>query len=177
MEDTEGLSLAISKATVIISLLGPGPKVPPSGEHPFADYYSAIFPLMRSHSVKRILAMGTLGIREKDDKSSFMVSLMNVGVRYGVPAAYRAIQNIHHVFKKEADGLDWTIFRLGMVQGGGDENSWEKDRLHGTYAGHVGGSGWTWYIKRGGLAKWLVDQAEAERGVAEYLPAVSYYQA
>jgi hypothetical protein len=179
MEDTQRLGTAIAKATVIISLLGPGPKVPASGEFPFAAYYSAMFPLMcSSSSAKRILVMGTAAIHEKDDRGSFVASLMTSVVRFAFPAGYRTILDIHQAFQKKAQGLDWTILRLSMVQGGGDALSWEKDRQDATFAGSLGVKGWTYYIKRGGLAKWLVDQAEQDgSGAPGSVPAVSYTRA
>lgn len=176
MEDTERLGEAISKATVVISLLGPVGK-PPSGEFPFPGYYSTIFPLMRSHSTKRILAMGTASIDDPNDKSSFIRRALVTGVRYGFSAAYRTILGIAKVFQEEAQDLDWTVFRLGMVQGGHDEESWKKDRDDRVFAGPVGEVGWTWYVRRGALAKWLVDRAEDGDAVTEHMPAISFHNA
>lgn len=158
MEDTTRLNTAVSSTSAIISLLGPVGKT--SGEFPFPGYYSALFPMMRQHSVARILAMGTVSIEDVGDKSSLLRGLMVGGVRYGFAAAYRTILRIAAVFQQEAEGLDWTIFRLGMVQGGHDGESWKQDRDDRVFAGPVGEAGWTWKIRRGALAKWLVDRIE-----------------
>jgi hypothetical protein len=119
--------------------------------------------------------MGTAVIYGTEDRFSFIVSLISAVVRFTLPAAHRTILGIHQVFQKEANGLDWTIFRLSIVRGDSDEASWKRDRQDATFAGPIGTTGWTWYIRRGGLAKWLVDQAE--EGISEALgriPAVSY---
>jgi hypothetical protein len=58
---------------------------------------------------------------------------------------------------------------------GGDALSWEKDRQDATFAGSLGVKGWTYYVKRGGLAKWLVDQAEQDgSGAPGSVPAATH---
>jgi hypothetical protein len=53
MEDTASLSAVIAKAYMIVSLLGPNQML---GPMPYPEYYSSIFPMMREHGVKRIMA-------------------------------------------------------------------------------------------------------------------------
>ncbi len=84
--------------------------------------------------------------------------------------------NIGHVFQEEARGLDWTVFRLGVILGGHDDESWKKDREDGpVFAGYVGHTGWNWCMKRVAWARWLVDCAEggAESEWVCKMPAVS----
>ncbi|KAM0276582.1 hypothetical protein ACHAQH_006587 [Verticillium albo-atrum] len=175
MDDTERLSSAVSKVNVIISLLGPTGKA--TGEYPYPGYYTAIMPLMRQHSVKRILALATVSIEDAHDKSSLIRRALATLVKYGFAAAYRTMVNIGRVFQQDAEGLNWTVFRVGMVQGEHDEESWRKNREDPVFPGSVGETGWTWYIKRGALAKWLVDRAEeGDEVLASRMPALSYHK-
>ncbi|KAH7119451.1 NmrA family protein [Dactylonectria estremocensis] len=173
MDDIERLGNAVSKASVVISLLGPNGKVK-GGEFPYPGYYSAIFPLMRRHSVKSILALATVSVEDTNDKSSFIRRALVTGVKYGFAAGYRTMVGIGRVFQEEAEALNWTVFRVGMVQGEHDEGSWKKDRDDPIFAGQVGETGWTWYIRRGAMAKWLVDRIEDDDDVVgSRTPALS----
>ena len=63
MDDLAALSAAIAQSSVIISLLGP--QINSGGISPtqYADYYkSSVFPLMRRHGVRGIMAMGRRGL-------------------------------------------------------------------------------------------------------------------
>lgn len=176
MDDLATLSAAIAQSSVIISLLGPQINSGSISPTQFADYYkSSVFPLMRQHSVSRIVAMGTLSIVRSEDRWSFLHILIVLFVRFFHSNAYRNILNIAEVFEKEAHGLDWTVYRIAAIPGESDEASWQRDREDGqTFVGWVGEKGWSISQKRGALARWLVDAAEG--GAAEWvgkMPAVS----
>jgi hypothetical protein len=165
----------VAQSKAIISLLGPsGTNLP--NPNPYIPFYSALFPLMRKHGVKRILAMSTVSAPDEQDGFSLIRWLLVTLIRFLIPAAYRLMLDIARVFREEATGLDWTVFRLGMLPGGSDEASWARDREEGVFAGNVGGE-WKAWIKRGALARWLVDAVEAEGdGAGQWvgkLPAVS----
>ena len=176
MDDLAALSTAIAQSSVIISLLGPSSfRISPTQ---FADYYkTSVIPLMRQHGVSRIMAMGTLSIVRPEDRWSFLRFLIVLIVRLLANNAYRNILNIAEVFEKEAQGLDWTIYRIAGIPGGSDEASWRKDREDGqTFVGWIGEKGWSGSQKRGALSRWLVDAAEDGAGMAEWvgkMPAVS----
>ncbi|KAH8890439.1 NAD(P)-binding protein [Thozetella sp. PMI_491] len=171
MEDTEALSAAIAKSKIIVSLLGPNQFSAPM---PYPSYYSTIFKLMRDNGVKRILAMSTVSADVPEDKSQLLISFLVLAVRLLVPAGYRVMRDIAKVFKDEADGLDWTIYRLAFIPGGDDEASWKTDRQHTAHAGYVGDGKFKSWMKRAGLARWLVDCVEGEQTKwIGKLPAVS----
>jgi hypothetical protein len=92
-----------------------------------------------------------------------------------IPKAYEAAIGIGNVFATEAQGLDWTVFRIGAILGGCDEASWREDRqTERTYAGPLGAHGWSISQKRAGLTRWLVDEVEIGlEGWVGKMPAVS----
>ncbi|EEY21303.1 conserved hypothetical protein [Verticillium alfalfae VaMs.102] len=137
--NTDKLSLVVSRATVIISPLGPTGKT--IEEYPYPGYYSTIIPLVRQHSVKRILVLATVSVEDSDDKSSFVRCALVTGVKYRFAAAYCTNVAIAKVFRETAEGVNWTVFRVGMVQGEHDEGSWRNDRQGVVFAGSVGEPG------------------------------------
>ncbi|KAH7133645.1 hypothetical protein EDB81DRAFT_109173 [Dactylonectria macrodidyma] len=161
MTDIPKLSSAVAQSGAIISLLGPN-SLRVSDPHLFADMYSkSVFPLMREHSVSRILAMGTVSISQPQDHFSWISWFLVLLVRVVANIAYRNVLNIAHVFENEATGLDWTVFRIAGIPGGSDEASWRKDRLDGdTFVGWLAHDGWSVRQKRAALARWLVDAVE-----------------
>lgn len=175
MSDIPKLSSAVAQSSVVISLLGPN-SLRMTDPELFANFYqSSVFPLMREHSVKRILAMGTISIREPEDKPSWLRWLLVLVVRLLASVAYRNILNIAETFRNDAQDLDWTVFRIANIPGGSDEADWAKDREEcDAFVGYVGDAGWSLQQRRGSLARWLVDAVEG--GADEWigkLPAVS----
>lgn len=142
----------------------------------YADIYAKnVFPLMREHSVRRILAMGTVTISSPDDGFSLLRWLGINLVYFMARSAYHNIINIGKVFDTEAEGLDWTVFRIMAIPGGSDAESWRNDREDGeAFVGSVSGEGWSFSQKRSALARWLVDAVEgkADEWIGK-MPAVS----
>ncbi|KAL4804011.1 hypothetical protein BDV18DRAFT_153435 [Aspergillus unguis] len=163
MDDLVSLSTAMSKARVVISLLGPSITSKIESPTLFADMYTkSVFPLMRQHGVRRIWAMGTISISQPNDHRTLFTTAMVLFVRIFANTAYQNVLNIRDAFEKHAEGLDWTVYRIAMIPGGQDEDSWWEDRDDGdSFVGWVGEAGWTNSQKRGSLARWLVDAAEA----------------
>lgn len=116
---------------------------------------------MRTHNVKRIFAMGTVSIPVPEDKFSIQRLLILGLVRTLAESAYRVILAVGELFAKEAEGLDWTVYRIAGIPGNSDEETWKKDREDGeTFEGYVGEPGWSASQRRGRLARWLVDAVE-----------------
>lgn len=176
MDDLDSLSGVISQCCAIVSLLGPNLSSLNITPTTFADIYRlSVFPLMRQHGVKRILAMGTVSISQPDDRWSLLQILAVSTVRLVYNVAYRNVLAIGDVFEREAKGLDWIVYRIAFIPGGDDEASWRTDRDDGeTFVGWAGAKGWSIQQKRAALARWLVDAAEG--GANEWvgkMPAVS----
>lgn len=174
MDDASKLEPAVAKSSIVLSLLGPNQMRLPEPS-PYPGYYATLFTLMRKHSVKRILAMSTLSVYDPQDGTSLLRWFLVLLVRLFAGPAYRTVTGIAHVFQEEAQGLDWTVYRIAMIPGGHDEESWKKDREDGpVYAGYVAQPAWQIFARRGALARWLVDCAES--GFEQWygkMPAIS----
>ncbi|KAK3689159.1 hypothetical protein B0T22DRAFT_528249 [Podospora appendiculata] len=163
LDTMDKLSEAVARSNAVISLLGPqlGNASDPS---PFPAFYAALCGLMRQHGVKRIFACCTPSyVDAKEDAPSVVRWLMVQGIKLISKPSYRAMVGIGETFAQsdKADGVDWTLFRVAMIPGGSDEESWTRDReVGGVYVGPVGRD-WSTSIKRARLARWLVDCVES----------------
>ncbi|CZR45540.1 uncharacterized protein FPRO_15284 [Fusarium proliferatum ET1] len=176
LSDKAALDQAVVKVNIVISLLGPLITDRTSPPNSIPDFYrNSLFPAMRRRGVKRIFAMGTLTITQKQDSWTVLQPTVNLVVRAVFSNAYRAITTIGKTFEIDAKDLDWTIFRISAIPGGSDKESWAKDRQDGkSFVGYVGQKGYTYSFPRGALARWLVDAAES--GLQDWVrkaPAVS----
>lgn len=179
LTDTEALSAVVSKCRLIISLLGPDIKVP-IPPTVFADFYRRLFPLMREHGVRRIIAVSTISLSVPDDSFSFRRAMVIPLLWLTARTAYANIIAVGEAFRDEeaTKDIDYTLFRVAMIPGEWDEESWKRDREGGkVYVGPLGASGWTMSLNRSVLARWLVDAAQS--GAPELIgkmPAVSKLQ-
>ncbi|RYP79506.1 hypothetical protein DL769_002925 [Monosporascus sp. CRB-8-3] len=179
IDDVEALSFAVAKASMIVSLLGPNATSLTTLPDPstYSDFYARLFPLMRQHGVKRIMAMSTPSAGQPEDRFHIVMALMVLLVRFIAPRAYQAVRGIANVFKEQAQGLDWIVYRIAGIPGASDEESWKKGRESGgVHAGYVGDGTWGLTTNRSALARWLVDAVEDEEGMRKWIgqfPAVS----
>ncbi|KAI5456325.1 hypothetical protein BGZ63DRAFT_417808 [Mariannaea sp. PMI_226] len=175
LQDVDALSSAVAKCTSIISPLGPSINNRNFDSTIYANFYDSLFPLMRQHGVSRILAMGTLSIQDPEDKWTFFQFMTTSIMPFLAKNVYRSVLNLADAFVQDAGDLDWTIFRLTMIPGESDEQSWREDRDSGSvFSGWIGEKGWTSSLKRGALARWLVGIAEGKGGQwIRKMPAVS----
>ncbi|KAI0438863.1 NAD(P)-binding protein [Xylaria telfairii] len=180
MNDRETLSNAIAKCSTIISLLGP--KINDRIESPtlFANIYKQnIFPLMRKHNIRRILAMGTLSIQRPEDSWTFFQPMVVFFVRLMASSVYNNIINVAATFEHDATDLDWTVFRIAQIPGDSDEGSWKNDREEDggePFVGWIGEKGWTTSVKRAVLTRWLADAADSKADAwVGKMPAISHH--
>jgi hypothetical protein len=162
--------------SIVLSLLGPNINDGRIDPMLFANYYTqSIFPLMRQHGVRRILATGTVSIQRPEDHWTFFQLMVVLFMRLFASAVYRSVLNVADAFEYQAAGLDWTVFRIAQIPGGSDEVSWREDREDGElFTGWVGEKGWTSAMRRAALARWLVDAAEGGAdGWVGKMPAIS----
>ncbi|KAF9889467.1 hypothetical protein FE257_007370 [Aspergillus nanangensis] len=176
--DINALSNAVSNCSTVISFLGPAASMKLASTTVYADYYRAMFPLMRQHGVRRIFAMGTISIHQDEDRWSFAQFSIEWMVRIIANGPYHNIISIQKLFeeKEVTRDIDWTVFRIGNISGAGDDMEvWARDREDGDiYVGPLGAAGWSHSQKRARLARWLVDATED--GATEWIgqmPAVS----
>ncbi|KAF9870340.1 hypothetical protein CkaCkLH20_12187 [Colletotrichum karsti] len=179
MDDAEALSTALSECHTVVSLLGPNASTTLSTGTEYPDMYRTVLSAMRRQGVRRIFAMGTVSIYQPEDETSILRWLMATLVRLAVHKAWLNFISIQKLFEGDREAtrdIDWTVYRIGFIQGGGeDAKTWAQERDDGkTFAGPVGASGWGLSQKRAALTRWLVDVAET--GAPELIgkmPAVS----
>jgi putative NADH-flavin reductase len=176
MNDAKTFSRALSGCSAVISHLGAQFRDTHIAPSLYADMYrNTVIPAMREHRVRRIFLMGTMVIPQPDDSWAFMALFVTTYMKLFAGNVYRNILNVKHLFESEAQGLDWTIFRIAAIPGGADEKSWQEGREEGKlYVGPVGANGWTMNTNRSLLARWLVDATES--GAPEWIrkmPAVT----
>ncbi|KAJ2901832.1 hypothetical protein MKZ38_001370 [Zalerion maritima] len=171
--DVPALSLAISKASLILSCLGPVLTQKPKSDDEYRGYYATVVDSMREHGVRRIFALSTISAYDEADGSSFLRWAVVWLVRTLFNRAWRNIVNVAEFFagldsggggggEGESAKIDWTLYRVAGIPGGCDEQAWRKDREDGkTFVGYVGKPGWTGSQRRAALARWLVDAAES----------------
>jgi hypothetical protein len=111
-----------------------------------------MFAAMRKHGVSRILGLGTISIHDpKNDHSALSSSLSVFAVRTVANSSWKSIINIGNVFTQDAEGLQWTLYRVGGLADG------EESEVIVT---SVGGEGYTSAVRRADAARWLVTQCD-----------------
>ncbi|KAK0712436.1 hypothetical protein B0T26DRAFT_651575, partial [Lasiosphaeria miniovina] len=137
-----------------------------------------INPAMKQHGVRRVLTMSTTSYVDTKggDADSALRWAMRTGVWLTFGAAYRAMLGIAGVFRdegeREGSNIEWTVYRVPILLG--VDASWAVDREQGHVHAGPTGPEWTYSIRRGQLARWLLDQAEDTTGrFVRAFPAVS----
>jgi hypothetical protein len=131
---------------------------------------------MRQHSVTRIFAMATISVYQPDDHPSVLRWLIQWLVWLLANRGQKNMFEVEQLFgdKERAQGVEGTAYRIGIIVGGADEESWWKDRKGEVYDGPVAGQGWSVWQKRAQLARWLVEAAvDGRRDLVGRMPAVS----
>jgi len=160
------LTPLIPQLDAIISLLGPA-----NSKHyglDISNFYQWLFPYLRSLPASQrpyLLGMGTQSIHDPQDKWSIFNIVHVVLIRIMAPGARVEIMNIKKSFLDDleirgGDGaeyvpLEWTLFRLNLLNDGEQENE--------ACAGYVRQEGWGANLTRKQLADWLVTQVETPR--------------
>ncbi|KAM7188639.1 NAD(P)-binding protein, partial [Rhypophila sp. PSN 637] len=166
-DDLGPLESAVSQSRMIISLLGPQLNDAPNPS-PLPGFYSdVLFPLMKKHSVKRIIATCTVSVVDKDDSFLFGRWLLAREIQFFFRGSWDFDQRVAGVFdqldlsigdggKGKENEIEWTLVRLCGIPGGASEEEWKADREagKGVYVGPVvsGKDKWSMALKRGRLA-------------------------
>lgn len=118
---------------------------------------------MRKHNVQRILALLTISVVDEADSFVFSRWLMRQSIRMFVAGGWNFVNGVNAAFRGLAiEDIEWTAYRVAAIPGGCSEEEWKRDREYGgVYVGPVG-KGWSMSLKRGRLARWLVDVVEEE---------------
>ncbi|KAK2873665.1 hypothetical protein FQN49_002180 [Arthroderma sp. PD_2] len=154
LSDEPSLSAAIKGQDAILSSIGPKNIFGDYGRQ-FSDGYRLIVKLMHEHGVRRILAMSTISSYDERDEFAFMRSAAYWTVYLLGRRSQREILGIESVFKEDGEGLDWTLYRVGVLG-----NSKEDGRV--ANAGWVGDGRATIYLERRDWANWMIQEVERE---------------
>ncbi|KAH9983284.1 NAD-P-binding protein [Russula compacta] len=134
----------------VLSALGPT-FGNPSGT-PIARGYAVVLEAMRRAGVRRLIALGTVSIKDANDKWSFVYSAMVAGVSLGARSAYKDIVAVGEVVRA-CDDVDWTLVRVPVLK---------NERNREVRAGYVGdgeaGAGYT--LARLGFAVFVLRELE-----------------
>jgi hypothetical protein len=109
---------------------------------------------MREAGVRRISALSTVSLKDPADKFSWAAFLLALLVRIISPGGKSDFVKIGEQFDKHANGLDWVLFRVAILEDGGDGKA---------VAGYVGDGKTTMTVWRGELARWIFDDLEVEQ--------------
>lgn len=147
------LSAAMKDIDSVVSLLGPNKIRHPSANH-LSQYYPSIFDTMREAGVRRISALSTISLKDPADKFSLAASASVLLMRMISPGANADCAKIGELFDTQANGLDWVLFRVAMLEDGGEGKA---------VTGYVGDGKTTLSVLRGELARWIFDDLELEQ--------------
>jgi hypothetical protein len=128
--------------------------------------------MMREYGIRRIIAVGNLGISRPNDQRTMMPQLLRGSMKLFAGAVYRNMQNLASAFEEEGEGLKWTLVRVAALPGESDEESWRSDREEDIFEGNVGDKGWGVSLTRAALARWMVDNIWGSQWIRE-MPALS----
>lgn len=151
LDDREALSSAMKGVDAVLSALGPsvsrGPLYPKGT--PLARAYSLIIELMKSHRVRRLLALGTPSITDPNDKFSLRMSIIVNGVATLARTAYQDVVAIGETIRGQGNDLDWTIARVPLLSGANDKKF---------VVGYVGDGKTGVWLTRAGFALFVVQE-------------------
>jgi hypothetical protein len=129
---------------------------------------------MREYGIKRILAPCAAAANQEGDSFHLVAWILGVIARVVFPELWTTARSIERVFVEEGEGVEWTMFRVGHLEGGGDEKSWKMGREDEICIGSVGNKKWGIRTGRAALAKWLVDCVEdGQDNWVHKMPAIS----
>lgn len=147
LDDAAAVRKAVEGADAVLSLLGPG--TDKAGIPPLVPGMQARVQVMTDAGVRRLVATSTPSAADPADGRDLRLTTMIAGVRYGIPAAYRAIIGMAEVIR--ASSLDWTLVRLPLLH--------DKPVSGPARARRVGEKS-SLKLSRAGLAAFLLREAE-----------------
>ena len=158
LTDDDALSKSLEGADAVISTIGPsvlyGP-FHPTGT-PLAKAYQRLIRIMRAHSIRRLIALGTSSIKDPNDKFSYQFSLLINGIAVFARTAYKDIVAIGDVIRNEGTDLDWTIIRVPLLT---SEESQEY------VAGYVGDGYTSVCLSRAAFATFVLNELKENQWV------------
>jgi len=148
LTDSETISKAMEGVDAVLSVLGPSAWHP--SDTPLAHGYRQVLEVMRQHSVKRLIALGTASIKDKSDKFTWTYSAFVWTVALFAHNAYKDIVAVGDAIR-ESEGVDWTIARVPLLS-----NDEKKDWV----AGYLGDGKINAVLSRAALAAYMLQELQ-----------------
>jgi len=153
-EDEDSLSKSMEGVHAILSALGPSTAPTKAPFHPsntpLAHAYSRIIRIMRTHNIKRLIALGTASIVDEKDTFSFTFRILINGVKTLAYNAYKDVVAIGDTIRgDEGRDLIWTIVRVPVLTNSDSKN---------VIAGYVGDKNIGTSLSRSGFAAFVVGE-------------------
>lgn len=151
------MTSAIAGCDAIVSALGPPTNLSifTMKRGTFYQPLQAMIKAARASGIKRMLVLGTPSAAVDGDMPPLSIRFFIGFLKLFLNAVYSEIGALGRVLDGEAQDLDWTMYRLGMLSNGKGDTS---------ASANVGTDGWVNATHRPSLAKWIVDQVEVENG-------------
>lgn len=166
LTDKETLTSAFEsggQVDAVLSALGPLWGHPAT--KPLSAAYSLLIPIMGAHSCKRLIALSTVSVEDKQDKFSIANGLLVGAVWVIQRNAYRDILEYAKVISTEGEkhGVDWTLVRVPNL------NDKPNQKV---VAGYVGDGKTTIFLSRHAIAEFYVREIESKEW-ANKAPTIS----
>lgn len=153
LEDEEALGRAMENVEAVLSALGPRVTAGPfhSPNSPLAQGYKRLIAVMQRAHCRRLIALGTASIKDKEhDKFSATFLALVTGVATLAYTAYFDVVQLGKVIMESTD-IDWTIARVPVLT---DKQSTEY------VAGYVGDGKTNAWLSRAGFARFVLEELE-----------------
>ncbi|ODM19690.1 hypothetical protein SI65_04676 [Aspergillus cristatus] len=135
-------------ADAFISFAGPSPGTTGT---PLTNGYKTLIPRLLRQNITRILVLSTPSYRSEPDTDSFKWKLGIWTIKIFCPKAYQEVTGIGEFVSSlcVADGVRWTVFRVGGLTNGAEES------VKSTYVGSGEDGFW---ISRASVARWVLEE-------------------
>jgi putative NADH-flavin reductase len=156
LSDRDKIAQTLENADAVLSALGPSLSVSTAlmslnkTGTPIADGYKLILEEMHKRGITRLIALGTISIRAKEDGSSVVAWGLVTSVWIFVHYGWKEVTTTGDVIRS-SEGIDWTIARVAKLTSGKGGN---------VSAGYIGKDHSGIFVARKDLAKWYLDELE-----------------
>ncbi|THH01538.1 hypothetical protein EW026_g1213 [Hermanssonia centrifuga] len=155
LTDRDTVGKALQGVDAVLSALGPPVKkgIFYPSDTPLAHAYSVVIEVMKTHGVKRLIALGTASIKDDHDKHSIVFAALVSGVAIFAHNAYKDVVAIGELIRGQGVDLDSTIVRVPVLT-----NDAEKTVV----AGYIGDGKVKPKLSRAGFASFSLQQLTSD---------------
>lgn len=144
LSDAEKICAAVQGADAVVSVLGP---VGLQRELIFTPAYRIIIAAMKTHGVKRLIALGTPTIRDEADRFNLIFEVLIFVVGLIINKGGEDIATVGALVRES--GLDYTLVRIPLMHNG---------TARGITIGAFGAGVWWPFITRADFVEFLLSE-------------------